>query len=264
MQIVGSLLWYALYPYYFVSQPAKIIKNVIHSSVVKNFSVSVKRFLRLVTQDRLIGCVAVNNFPVLSALTLLVGWQERHLACNKLSDEMLEWLFVWGEVQICVCPSWCHCHSLSLAPVNPDWFYLSGFTFLVPAHSGSSGQSPGGRETVVVVVVLSFLFLVHCSNVWMLAVDLMLEQLQQQRNMENARMRLEQEKKREVELKSMPQKRAEAAAKAKATAATGQFGPGAAAAAAGAVAGAQEADMPYMKPGLDKHGKTIERPARPL
>jgi len=21
---------------------------------------------------------------------------------------------------------WCHCHSLSLAPVNPDWFYLSG------------------------------------------------------------------------------------------------------------------------------------------
>jgi len=23
-------------------------------------------------------------------------------------------------------PSRCHCHSLSLAPVNPDWFYLSG------------------------------------------------------------------------------------------------------------------------------------------
>jgi len=27
---------------------------------------------------------------------------------------------VWGEVQICIWPSWCHCHSLSLAPVNPD------------------------------------------------------------------------------------------------------------------------------------------------
>jgi len=31
----------------------------------------------------------------------------------------------------------------SLAPVNPDWFYLSGFTFLVPAHPGSPGHSPG-------------------------------------------------------------------------------------------------------------------------
>ena len=30
-----------------------------------------------------------------------------------------------GEVPICIWPSWCHWHSLSLAPVNPDWFYLS-------------------------------------------------------------------------------------------------------------------------------------------
>jgi len=27
---------------------------------------------------------------------------------------------LWGEVQICIWPSRCHCHSLSLAPVNPD------------------------------------------------------------------------------------------------------------------------------------------------
>jgi len=33
--------------------------------------------------------------------------------------------------------SWCHCHSLSLAPVNADWFYFPGFTFLVPAHPES-------------------------------------------------------------------------------------------------------------------------------
>jgi len=46
---------------------------------------------------------------------------------------MLVWLSVWGEVQICSC----HCHSLYLAPVNPDWFYLSGFTFAVPAHPGT-------------------------------------------------------------------------------------------------------------------------------
>jgi len=34
--------------------------------------------------------------------------------------------------------------SLSLAPVNPHWFYLIGFTFLVPAHPGSPGQNPRG------------------------------------------------------------------------------------------------------------------------
>ena len=39
---------------------------------------------------------------------------------------MLAWLCVWVKVQNCTWPSWCHCHSLSLAPVNPDWFYLSG------------------------------------------------------------------------------------------------------------------------------------------
>jgi len=65
---------------------------------------------------------------------LLVEWQEVHLACKKLSGGVLAWLCVWGEAQIC---SRCHCHSLSLAPVNPDWFYLPVFTFLVPAHPKS-------------------------------------------------------------------------------------------------------------------------------
>jgi len=77
-----------------------------------------------------------------------------HPACKNLSGGMLAWLSVWGEVQICIWPSWCHCHALSLASVNPDWFYLPGCTFLVPAHPGSSGQSPWGQNTVVVVVVV--------------------------------------------------------------------------------------------------------------
>jgi len=43
------------------------------------------------------------------ALTLLVGHQEEHPACKKnLSDEVLEWLSVWREVQmICVWSSQC-------------------------------------------------------------------------------------------------------------------------------------------------------------
>ena len=36
-----------------------------------------------------------------SALTLLVGRQEGHPACKKLSGEVLAWLSVWSEVQTC-------------------------------------------------------------------------------------------------------------------------------------------------------------------
>ena len=52
-----------------------------------------------------------------SALTLLVGRQEGHPACKKLSGGVLAWLSLWSEVQTCIWPSWCHCHSLSLALV---------------------------------------------------------------------------------------------------------------------------------------------------
>ena len=44
---------------------------------------------------------------------------------KKLSGGVLAWLSVWSEVQTCIWPSWCHCHSLSLASVNLDWFFLS-------------------------------------------------------------------------------------------------------------------------------------------
>jgi len=47
------------------------------------------------------------NHPVFafSALTLLVGRQEGHRACKKLSGGVLVWLSVWSEVQTCICPS---------------------------------------------------------------------------------------------------------------------------------------------------------------
>jgi len=37
-----------------------------------------------------------------SVLTLLVGWQEGHPACKKLSGGVWAWLSVWGKVQICI------------------------------------------------------------------------------------------------------------------------------------------------------------------
>ena len=63
-------------------------------------------------------------------MTLLVGRQEGHPACKKLSGWALVWLSVWSEVQTCIWPSWCHCHSLSLASVKsrlvlPFWYRLT-------------------------------------------------------------------------------------------------------------------------------------------
>ena len=56
------------------------------------------------------------------ALALLVGQQEGHPACKKLSDGVLAWISFWNKVQTCIWPSWCHCHSLSLATVKSRLF----------------------------------------------------------------------------------------------------------------------------------------------
>jgi len=45
----------------------------------------------------------VGDLFAFNALMLLVGHQEEHLACRKLSDEVLAWLFIWSEVRmICI------------------------------------------------------------------------------------------------------------------------------------------------------------------
>jgi len=43
--------------------------------------------------------VCLSVYIAFSALTLLVGWQEGHLACKKLSGGALAWLSVWTAVQ---------------------------------------------------------------------------------------------------------------------------------------------------------------------
>jgi len=69
-----------------------------------------------------------------SALTLLVGWQEEHPACKKLSGGVLAWLCVWSEVQTCIWPGGCYCHSLSLASVKSRLvlLFLCRLTWVAP------------------------------------------------------------------------------------------------------------------------------------
>jgi len=107
-------------------------------------SVPLMFWLLCTVSDTLYGFIALYPYSVLicvhllafSVLTLLVGWQEGHPACKKLSGGMLAWLSIWSKVQTCIWPSWCHCHSLSLASVKSRLV----FTFLVPAHLGSPGK----------------------------------------------------------------------------------------------------------------------------
>jgi len=80
----------------------------------------------------------VNAF---SALTLLVGRQEGHPAgknslvgCWHGYLSGVRYRFAYGPADANA--------THSLAPVNPDWFYIPGFMFLVPAHPGSPRPNP--------------------------------------------------------------------------------------------------------------------------
>jgi len=96
-----------------------------------------------------------------SVLMVLVGQQEGHPACKKLSGGMLVWLCIWVRLQTCIWPCWwCLCHSLCLTLVNPDWF-----TFLVlPLWCRLTRVLPyriqEGRKTVV------WLCVYVCVCVW--------------------------------------------------------------------------------------------------
>ena len=73
------------------------------------------------------------------ALTLLVGWQEGHPACKKLSGGVL----VFSGVVVCL-QRGVDLHMAQLMPLPLTVSCFSkiqiGFTFLVPAHLGSPGK----------------------------------------------------------------------------------------------------------------------------
>jgi len=77
-----------------------------------------------------------------SALTLLVGRQEKHPAfrpANKLSNAVLVWLSVWSKVQMIAHGqlSWCHCHPIISCFLK---IQIDGLNFLTPAYPGCRGK----------------------------------------------------------------------------------------------------------------------------
>jgi len=80
------------------------------------------------------------NVTAFSALTLLVGRQEGHPACKKLSSGVLAWFFLERGADL---------HTAQLVPLPLTFSKIQiGCTFLVPAHPGSPGQRAVKRVCV--------------------------------------------------------------------------------------------------------------------
>ena len=73
---------------------------------------------------------------------------------KTLSGGVMAWLSVWSEVQTCIWPSWCHCHSLSLASVKsklvlPFWYQL---TWVVPGKGWMPFLPPNQQRQTTEVI----------------------------------------------------------------------------------------------------------------
>ena len=86
-----------------------------------------------------------------SALTLLVGRQEGHPACKKTER--------WGAGMVICLERGADLHMAQLMPLPLTVSCFSkiqiGFTFLVPAHPGGTGQRAAKRVCVCVCVCVS-------------------------------------------------------------------------------------------------------------
>jgi len=94
------------------------------------------------------SCYVISEQHAFSALTLLVGRQEGHPACKKLSGGVLSWLsYLEQDADL-------HMAQLMPLPLTVSCFskIQIGFTFLVPAHAGSPGQRAVKRVCVCVCV----------------------------------------------------------------------------------------------------------------
>ena len=82
------------------------------------------------------------HFVLLSVLwRCWLGGRKGIRPVKKQSGGVLAWLSVWSNVQTCIWPNWCHCHSLSLASVKsrsvlPFWCWL---TWVVPEKGPLNG-----------------------------------------------------------------------------------------------------------------------------
>ena len=83
-------------------------RNLANSPVTKETAVGFRVMCCLIFCQLQVFSVVSYQLVFLvafSALTLLVGWQEGHPACKKLSGGVLARLSVWSEMHTCIWPS---------------------------------------------------------------------------------------------------------------------------------------------------------------
>jgi len=107
-------------------------------------------------------------FFAFSALTLLIGWQEGHLACKNLSGKVLAWLSAWSEMQmICIWSGWCHYKPIISCFIKiqnglPFWCRFTKFV-LEKRLLNSCGSSSNNGSSSSILCFLSLMFL-HWVN----------------------------------------------------------------------------------------------------
>jgi len=98
-----------------------------------------------------------------SALMLLIGRQEWHLVCKKLSDGVLSWTRGCLERGADM-----HMAQLMPLPLTVSCFskIQIGFTFLVPAHLGSVVPDKGPLNGCVCIGLMLDAVIAACRQNW--------------------------------------------------------------------------------------------------
>ena len=109
-----------------------------HSVVITMYVFS---FLFMCDFSIMYGCISWLFLLISGSLpsVLWYCWLGSRKGIQPVKTWVPVWLSIWGQVQICIWPSWCRCHSLSLASVKSR-------LVLVLAHPGNNGRSPEGRK----------------------------------------------------------------------------------------------------------------------
>ena len=91
------------------------------------------------------GCLCYCGFDAVNAVpsVLWCCWLGGRKGIRPVKTDrwVLVWLSVWSEVQTCIWPSWCHCHSLSFASLKSSLVlpFRYRLTWVVPDKGPLNG-----------------------------------------------------------------------------------------------------------------------------
>ena len=143
-QVIGAL------------QVAEMIRHVIDrytQTIPAILEIPSKEHPYDASKDSILRRAKVHHLSITAVITLVpsvlwrcwLGGRKGIRPVKNTSGGVLAWLSVWSEVQTCIWPSWCQCHSLSVAPVKsrlvlPFWYRLTQVVLEKRPLNGSSSS----------------------------------------------------------------------------------------------------------------------------